>query len=177
MHKLNLLPKEILENRKRKKIKLIGVFLFIAALIICIICYKWICYETIQITNEIENILSKHPVSIPNPHDKQCIDVYINQNKNLIDKYYNIEKDNRDWSDLINKILKCMSDKMTLTFLSISEDNHLILKGSSLETVFIARMLKKLEYVDSIDKVSLDLINHDNNLYTYEISAIIKSFY
>lgn len=177
MYRLNLLPKEILERRKNKKLKLICIILFIIIIIFCLICYKWICYETIKITREIKNNLSNSPTYIStSSYDDEKITTYINQNKVVLDEYQDIKEGDKDWSDLISRILRCVSNEITLNFLSITEDNYLIIKGSSLETVFIAEIIKNLENIDIIEKANLDLIIHDNNLYRYEISAIIKSF-
>lgn len=169
MHKLNLLPKEILKARKNKKLKIIGVFLL---LIVSVFFYPWLNFQIMKTNEEIERIMNKS--HMPALQSVENIDAYLEKQQVILNTYKHIEQNNCNWPELINKIISIIPKKTVLNSISIDEGGQLKLKGVSPKTNYIGMLLSYLEQIKDITKLNLDFINYDNLLYIYEVSALIK---
>lgn len=172
MHRLNLLPKEILKARKDKKFKLISIFMLTTILMGSIFFYQWLNSKIKQTTREIEKTIERS--SMPVLQCEEKIDVYLKKQQAIISIYEHLGEDNYAWSKLINKIISNIPKKTILTSLSINEEGQLKLKGTSPKTTYIGALLKCLEQIEDIEKVNLDFISHDNSIYIYGISTFVK---
>lgn len=171
MHKLNLLPKEILRARKSKVSKFIILFILFTILVANIIFYLWLDSELIKTTDEIEKTMN---LSMPVLQSSGNIDLYLEKQQAILDIYEHIDKNKYVWPKLIKRIASTVPKKTILTSVSINEDGQLKLKGVSPKTTYIGILLSYLEQIKDITKLNLDFINYDNSLYIYEVSALIK---
>lgn len=154
MHKLNLLPKEILASQNKKKFGLFCVltgslFLLLLTLIVAIVNNSIKSFE-----NEIyiaRKDISEMRYKLSNNLDKKTLRDF---EKRL--NFYNASsKDITDYYTILDEIINLLPKEISIYSISLNKSNRIKINGSTPSHKHLALFIDELKTIDDIQEVTL----------------------
>jgi len=155
MHKLNLLPKEILISQNKKKLGLfcvlIASILLIFLTFIVVSTHNSIIFFENEIYKVHQNISEmKSKILDKNVDQKTLRDFETRQN------FYNeATKNKTNYSIILNDIINLVPTEINVTSISIDKSNKIIINGYTTSHTYIALLMEELNTIDDILEVTL----------------------
>ncbi|MGB4130857.1 MAG: hypothetical protein WBK45_02820 [Tepidanaerobacteraceae bacterium] len=180
MHKLNLLPKEILISQKKKKL---GVFCIIAGSLLLIL---FIIFFT-KVDNSIK--LYENKIYVANKDISEMrskLNYYFGQ-KTLRDfekrqNFYNAAaRDKTNYSAILTDIVNLLTDDINVSSISVNKSNIIKINGFTPGHKHVALLIDDLKTLDGVQEVTLGftrLISTSDEegsigVYDFEISILL----
>ncbi|HHV18644.1 MAG TPA: fimbrial assembly protein [Thermoanaerobacterales bacterium] len=176
MHKLNLLPTEVLLNQSKKKRRLLFIFIisFLVVLLIFSIVFikHWkICFER-EIHQAYQDI-NDMKVNMQNQNNHEQILKDYRKRQNI---HKNLTKNAINYSKILDQILLLTPKEIIVTSLRINASNNLIIAGHASSNGYVAQFMKELQTLDNINDVSLgfthqyiEAVDGNSSGYNFEI--------
>jgi len=171
MHKLNLLPKEILLSQSKKKSVLFYIFSVTVLLSLLILII-------VSINNSIKFIENKIYVAQKDITEiKSRLNILVPQKLRDLEKrqniYFALMNKNTNLSTTIDNIINLTPPQIKLTTISFNRADKIKINGYAQNLKYIAQFIEELNTEDNILKVSLGFIR----LIDFKDEHVVKGQY
>ncbi|WP_213974000.1 PilN domain-containing protein [Tepidanaerobacter acetatoxydans] len=177
MHKLNLLPTEVLISQAKKKHRLF-LILIVSIFLVSLICIlMFINSSKIFLKNEIE---TTHQDIVDIRTQMQAWDSFelmLDDCEKRQNIYETLARNRINYSQILSKVISLMPKEITIISFKIDDCNCLIINGYAPYNKYVAEILEDIKSIDNIFDVSLGFVlykedkNKSGHSYYFEIVA------
>ncbi len=175
MHKLNLLPKEVLINRSKKKCRLIFILIISILSVILVCSLVFINNSKSFLENEIYNtsqevINMKAEMQNRSNYENILKDYETRQNV-----YKDLMKSKLNYSRILNQTIFLISEGITVNALKIDTSNYLRIDGYAPSISYVAQIMEDIKTIDGVIDITLGFTrfaetkNEIDHCYHFEI--------
>ncbi|WP_296971141.1 PilN domain-containing protein [Tepidanaerobacter sp. EBM-38] len=177
MHRLNLLPTEVLINQSKKKHRLF-LILIVSAFLVSLICIlMFIKNSEILLKGEIENTYQDIADIKTKMQSWDNLEAMLEECEKRQNIYENLTENRIDYSQILSKLISLIPEETTIISLKIDESSCLIINGYAPYNRYVAEIMEDVKSIDDISDVSLGFIlykedeDKSSHSYYFEIVA------
>lgn len=177
MHKLNLLPTEVLISQAKKKHRLLFI-LIVSAFLVSLICIlMFINSSKIFLKNEIETTHQDIVEIRAKMQTWDNFELMLEDCEKRQSIYENLMRNRINYSQILSKVISLMPKEITIISFKIDDSNCLIINGYAPYNRYVAEILEDIRSIDDIFDVSLGFVlykedeNKSSHSYYFEIVA------
>lgn len=181
MHKLNLVPKEILKERSRQKKQFLYMATAIVLILIFIVALWHIEQALLTINGDLSRIESAIESYEPLMEDNHRINEIRADSQIRRRIYEQADEERIYWSCLIDQIFVQAPKDIEITSLTLSRAEGVVVEGLTQKNLYVSRMMRAMEGIDTIFGVSLGFSKQEESSdnttganYYFRVSAKIK---
>jgi Tfp pilus assembly protein PilN len=178
MHKLNLIPADILKEKSKRNFKLAFFILSFFSILL-------IVYSVFQINNKINqtageirrvrNELGAYRLKISENQKTESMIKNLEQRRKI---YFELNEKKFEWSLLIKEIFSKKPSEVTIVSLKVDDSRKLSIKGLASKNIYVAHMMEELKQIERISIINLNYSRYEENgdasfSYSFEISGSI----
>ena len=180
MHKLNLIPKELILERNKRRTRILYLCISIIVIFIVVVGLKLIEREAKLADSAISAIESEvSRYRFLNEGRDYNDEIY--EDNEMRRKIYEQVKENRiHWAKLIERIFHETPEDIAITSLNLDRGGGIVIEGSSQKNFQISRMMTALEGIDETCGVFLGFSRQEKSKevakskYIFQITAMLK---
>lgn len=158
MHKLNLIPKEVLINQSKKKRRLCCVIIMGIIVILLIYFILFIGNMKTSFKREIENVSQDIADLKWKMKSQDNYELILQDFKKRNNIYKNITKNKINYSQILKQIMDLKPENITIFSLEVNAPNYLVIEGHAPDNRHVARIIEKIGIIEDISDVSLGFI-------------------
>ncbi|TYP51621.1 PilN domain-containing protein [Thermosediminibacter litoriperuensis] len=171
MHKLNLIPEEFFNERRKKRQRFFYAFLAFLTAILLLLVFTRIYGEMSELHEELQEVdmqLNFYRSAVDPGHDLERLYSDLQERRRITN---NLITRRSTWSSYIQKITNSLPDKILLLSINIGDGGNGVIRGTSPDNLSVAYMIENLRRIDGIGGVKLGFIQleTEKDLFTFEI--------
>ena len=177
MHKLNLLPMEVLINQSKRKRRLLFILIMSILIVLLIFSMIYINNSKICLEREIHNASQDITDLKARMHSRNNYEQILKDYHKRQDILKDLMKNKINYSQTINQVILLMPEEVTVISLRIDASDNLILEGYAPSHDYVARIIEEIQTIDCVIDVSLGFMRYveakDRNDPSYHFEIVI----